>query len=68
MERPSPRFQKIGVDVPREAQEAYLDAWRAVGRIMGIEPVLLPADMSEAKVLYDRIARRQFVPCGGADS
>jgi ER-bound oxygenase mpaB/B'/Rubber oxygenase, catalytic domain len=56
-------LQKIGVDVPREAQEAYLDAWRVVGRIMGVEPVLLPADMSEAAVLFDRISQRQFVPC-----
>src|SRR4030095_10495664 len=56
-------LQKMGVDVPREAQEAYLDSWRAVGRIMGVEPVLLPADMSEASALCDGIARRQFVPC-----
>jgi len=45
-----------------EAQEAYLDAWRAVGRILGIEPALLPDDLAEARTLTDTIHRRQIAP------
>jgi hypothetical protein len=56
-------LEKMGADLPSEAEEAYLGAWRTVGRVMGIDEELLPDNMSEATLLFDVIARRQFVPC-----
>jgi Dyp-type peroxidase family len=52
-------LRRLGVTVGAEAAEAYLDAWRAVGRIMGIQEKLLPADMREAQALTETIVRRQ---------
>jgi len=52
-------LRRLGVTVAPEAAEAYLDAWRAVGRIMGIRKELLPADMREAQALTETIIGRQ---------
>lgn len=53
---------KLGVDTSAEEQEAYLHAWLAVGRILGIREDILPRDMAEARALSRRIARRRFEP------
>jgi len=52
-------LHKLGVEPGKEAEEAYLDAWRVVGRIMGISPLLLPANMDEAFELGQLIFNRQ---------
>jgi hypothetical protein len=52
-------LEKIGVSLQPESSEAYLDAWREVGRIMGVREDLLPANMAEAKFLTEKIQSRQ---------
>jgi hypothetical protein len=52
-------LRRLGVAVAPDAAEAYLDAWRAVGRIMGVREELLPLDMREAQALTETIVRRQ---------
>jgi len=56
-------LEKLGLDVEPEDQEAYLQAWCAVGRLLGIVPELIPDNMSEARELTDIIQRRQVAPC-----
>jgi hypothetical protein len=50
---------RLGVRLPPDQQQAYLDAWLAVGQLMGIEKELLPATVAEAKALTALIERRQ---------
>jgi Dyp-type peroxidase family len=52
-------LRRLGVAVAPEAAEDYLDAWRVVGRIMGIQERLLPTDMRDAQALTETIVRRQ---------
>ncbi len=52
-------LDRLGGAVPREQAEAYLHAWAAVGRIMGIREELVPADVDEARTLTETIKRRQ---------
>lgn len=42
-----------------EAQ-AYLDAWRVVGGVMGLRPELIPADLATARLATTTIQRRQI--------
>lgn len=53
-------LQQLGIEVEPETQEAFLDAWRVVGRVMGIRPELLPADVAQARALTAAIERRQM--------
>ncbi len=53
---------RLGVAPPSDAQEDYLAAWRSVGRLMGIEPALLPKNMADATALRRRIEERQVAP------
>lgn len=55
-------LKKLGIELTSDQEEAYLDAWRAVGRIMGVVPELLPASMAEARELMAVIDRRQTEP------
>jgi len=50
---------RLGVRLPPDQQQAYLETWLAVGQLMGIEPELLPATVAEAKALTALIERRQ---------
>lgn len=54
-------LSKLGIVVSRDAQEAYLSAWRSIGRAMGVTDALLPVDMTAAQELtwfiYDRQMR-----------
>ena len=55
-------LEKFGIRPSREEAEAYLDAWRVVGRILGIQPDLIPDNLEEAQELTKTIARRQIAP------
>jgi hypothetical protein len=55
-------LKKLDIDLTPDQEEAYLDAWRAVGRIMGVVPELLPASMAEGRELMAVIDRRQTEP------
>ena len=50
---------RLGVRIPPDQQQAYLDAWLVVGELMGIEKALLPATVADAKALTALIERRQ---------
>jgi hypothetical protein len=51
---------RMGVALRPLDQRAYLAAWRRVGRLMGIDPALIPATLAEARELTALIARRQI--------
>ena len=55
-------LDKLGVHPSPRAKQQYLGAWRAVGRLMGLEQRLLPANLEEAEVLTRRIQARQVAP------
>jgi len=50
---------RLGVKLTPRDQQAYLETWLAVGRLMGIEPQLLPRTVAEAKETTAIIERRQ---------
>jgi len=56
-------LEKLDIHLSEDEQQAYLDAWLAVGRIMGVHPELLPADMQEAGELTRRVLGQQIDPC-----
>lgn len=53
---------KLDIVVPPDQQQAYLNAWRAVGWLMGVDPTLIPANVDEARTLMRIIQRRQVAP------
>ena len=55
-------LRKLEIKVEPEHAEAYLAAWQAVGRMMGIDETLIPASVSEAEELTTIIQRRQIEP------
>lgn len=52
----------LGIPLTREQEDAYIHCWNVIGHIMGILPGLLPANMDEAKILFDAIKARQTGP------
>lgn len=50
---------RLGVPLPADQQQAYLETWLAVGQLMGIEPALLPATVAEAQAVTALIEQRQ---------
>ena len=53
-------LHRLGVRLTPQEQQAYLDAWLAVGQLMGVEPELLPRTVAEAKSTTELIERRQI--------
>jgi uncharacterized protein (DUF2236 family) len=51
-------LRKLGVRVDDEEAEDYYYRWRAIGEMLGIDPVAIPADLVAARALTDTIARR----------
>jgi len=56
-------LQRLEVPTSPEEQQGYLETWKVIGRVMGIQEPLIPETMSEAKVLCDLIQARQVQPC-----
>ncbi len=52
-------LRRMKLDVTRREGEAYLASWRIVGRIMGIEPSVIPKSLEEAAALTRRMAKRE---------
>lgn len=52
-------LQRMKLEVTRREGEAYLASWRIVGRIMGIEPSVIPESLEEAAALTKRMAQRE---------
>jgi hypothetical protein len=55
-------LEKLGVHPPAPAREEYLAAWRFVGRLMGLDPALIPGTVADAERLKQRIEDRQIAP------
>jgi hypothetical protein len=52
-------MKALHIQLTPEQQEAWLYAWVAVGRILGVDPRLLPASVDEARQLTLLIRQRQ---------
>lgn len=50
---------RLGVRLPPDQQQAYLETWLSVGQLMGVENGLLPTTVAEAMVVTALIERRQ---------
>lgn len=55
-------LERLGISLSRDDQTAYLHCWVVIGRVMGIDPALLPADMDEADELTLLIRQNQIAP------
>jgi hypothetical protein len=53
-------MRALRIQLTPEQQEAWLYAWVAVGRILGVDPRLLPASVDEARQLTFLIRQRQL--------
>lgn len=53
-------LEKLGVQVSREEQEAWLHAWKVVGHFLGLEPELMPDGLDDAHELMEAIRDRQW--------
>jgi hypothetical protein len=56
-------LEKLQIDLTAEQAQSYLEAWKAIGHIMGIVEDLIPATVADANVLCERIFTRQTDPC-----
>ncbi len=55
-------LQKLGIELSPEEKQAYIYLWNCVGRLLGIDSVLLPENLRKASVLERAIRNRQFRP------
>ena len=55
-------LRRIGARVTSAEADAYITAWSAVGRLLGVDPSLLPLSEEEATDLALRIGERQVRP------
>jgi len=53
-------LDKMNMRVTPRQQEAYIDTWRQLGRLLGVEEELLPDDFAEAERLTETIQERQI--------
>lgn len=56
-------LEKLGITPAPEDQQGFLETWKVIARIMGIQEALIPATMADAKELCDTIQRRQVQSC-----
>lgn len=54
-------LEKMGIDVTDEEKNAYFHTWKVIGHMLGIEPGIMPNDLDDALVLWQRIAQRNFI-------
>lgn len=55
-------MKALRIELTLEQQEAWLYAWTAVGRILGVHERLLPSSLEEARMLTRFIRERQVEP------
>jgi hypothetical protein len=55
-------LDRLGIALPAADQEAYLAAWAAIGRRMGVDESLIPQNVADAAALTQIIRRRQIAP------
>lgn len=54
---------RMGLDVTAQEQQAYLDTWSVIARVMGVRDELIPTDPHGAALLCMRIQQRQIEIC-----
>jgi hypothetical protein len=59
-------LKSLGVRLSKDDQEAYLYHWCVVGRLLGVQPSLLPRNLDEAREARDAVWRDRAMP-GNAD-
>jgi len=55
-------LRRMGARVTSAEADAYIRAWSVVGRLLGVDPSLLPSSEEEATLLAMRIGARQVRP------
>lgn len=55
-------LEGLKIHLTAEQSQAYLDAWRVVGRLMGVIEDLIPATVADAHALSDKIQARHVEP------
>ncbi|MCS6914250.1 MAG: oxygenase MpaB family protein [Myxococcales bacterium] len=55
---------RMGVELSRQEEEAYLHTWLVVGYLLGIDERMFPWDPQEARQLADVIRQRHHGPSG----
>lgn len=55
-------MKTLGAQLTKADEDAYIHCWSVVGDLMGIRQELLPADVTQAKLLFDTIKGRQQGP------
>lgn len=56
-------LRKLGISITEAEAQSFLETWKMIGRIMGVQEQLVPGDMAAAKDLFETVARRQDQPC-----
>ncbi|ATB30076.1 oxygenase MpaB family protein [Melittangium boletus] len=56
-------MKALRIELTPEQQDAWMYAWKAVGRILGVTERLLPDSLDEARALTLLIRQRQVEPC-----
>ncbi len=56
-------LERLGLRVEPEQGQAYFEAWRQVGSIMGLRPELIPDTLAQGRALSSKIHRRQVGSC-----
>jgi len=52
-------LRKMGAKIDQDDADAYVFAWSAVGRLLGVDHSVLPVNESDAAMLAGRIGKRQ---------
>jgi uncharacterized protein (DUF2236 family) len=55
-------LRKLGANISSEAAKAYFDTWCGIGRVLGVQPEMIPDSLETAAELKEIISRRQFAP------
>jgi uncharacterized protein (DUF2236 family) len=55
-------LRRMGARVTAAEADAYITAWSSVGRLLGVDPSLLPSSEEQATLLALRIGERQVRP------
>ena len=56
---------RLGIVPDRDKSEAYIYAWNVAGRVLGVDPLLLPETRAEAELVFDRIKATHAGPIEG---
>jgi hypothetical protein len=56
-------LDRLGISTSSDEQQGYLETWKVIARIMGIQEALIPESVQEAKALCEVIQLRQIQTC-----